>query len=82
MEMRNALQRARSEMPKESFFNGDGVRVGRLSPDDAWPLTRADGRTWAQHRPYYRKRLYIKPCPCRAEECQVGCLGHRDDCPY
>lgn len=32
---------------KQSFYSGDGARVGRTSSDDCWPLRRADGTTWA-----------------------------------
>ena len=36
---------------KQSFYNRDGVRVGRTSSDDCWPLRRADGTTWADSQP-------------------------------
>jgi hypothetical protein len=27
----------------------------RLSPDTAWPVRRADGSTYAEKQPYYKK---------------------------
>lgn len=29
----------------------------RVSPNSAWPLKRADGKTFAQVRPFYRAAL-------------------------
>jgi len=31
-------------------------KTRRTSPDNAWPIRRADGRTPAQHRPNYERK--------------------------
>lgn len=47
------LRRAReTQTPcKQSFYSGNGSRVGRTSSDDCWPLRRADGSRWSDPKP-------------------------------
>jgi len=58
--------RAKRALPQQSFYSSSGARVSRVSTDGAWPLRRADGRTWADHQANYQ----TPSNPCKWSSCR------------
>lgn len=51
------------------FYTKDGTVARRKSPDSAWPLRRADGKTWAEAKK-------ITPQDTCENECKLGECDH------